>query len=133
MAFAILTEATDNPDPYEMGEIRLIDPVLGRSSDPVPRGQRYMVFIEIVTMLDFLIMASTNNRRASYTVSDGSTITYDPEKRTATFSFRGLNLAQDVERSIDEVKAGIRDALVQLSHVKNSDEAVLADLRAALQ
>ena len=133
MAFAIITEASGSPDPYEMGEISLIDPDSGLSSDPVPYGHRYMAFIEIVTVLDFLIMAATNNRRASYTVSDGSTIIYNPAKKTTTFKFRGLELTQSVKRSIDEVREVIQDSIRNLSHIDSSDEVVIKNLRLALQ
>lgn len=129
MAFSIITEAVDNPDPYEMGELQLLDPDTGRTSTPVPKGRRYMVFIEVATIFGFLVMAMTNSRRDSYTVSDGSRVSYDPKSNMVTFDFRELTLKRGARAALDDLRSTIYEALQMLSHAEDQNDVVLRNLR----
>ncbi len=132
MAFKFAIQDEPPPSGFDIGELLLIDPATGQTSDSQPRGKCYLVYIEAVTLLDQLRNARLNRSAGRYGLPDGSSASFDGKTGMVRFEFPGLSIRQSLDDAIESLLAAMRVELARIESQLSEEDSGIIDLRSAV-
>lgn len=130
MNLALFLPDRERPDGFDLGALVLSDPLSQELITDKKPSKIYMVFVELVTVFDFLKDSLRNQRSGTYILPDGTTVRYSAKERHVSVTFEDRSETFPIIGILGSLQLMLSESERLLSQA-GDQTAVLEDIKSA--